>query len=152
SADGRFVIGLGGEERVRSRAVIVASGARYRRLEAENLAVFEGSCVHYWASPIERKLCAGQEVALVGAGNSAGQAAVYLASQVRKVWLLVRGSSLAASMSRYLVDRIAAQPNIELITSTEVSALEGQPGNLEAVRWRDRQTGREMRRPMSHLF
>ena len=70
----------------------VASGARYRRLDVANLAQFEGSCVHYWASPIEARLCAGQEVALVGAGNSAGQAAVYLASQVKKVWLLVRGA------------------------------------------------------------
>ena len=93
--------------RVRARAVVMASGARYRRLDVDNLAEFEGSCVHYWASPIEARLCSGQEVALVGAGNSAGQAAVYLASQVRKVWLLARGQSLDASMSRYLVDRIA---------------------------------------------
>ena len=103
-----------------------------------NLAEFEGSCVHYWASPIEARLCGGQEVALVGAGNSAGQAAVYLASQVEKVWLLARGDSLAASMSRYLVERIAAQPNIEVLTGTDITALEGSDGNLEAVRWRNR--------------
>src|SRR5207249_542237 len=82
------------------------------------------------------KLCAGQELALVGAGNSAGQAVVYLASQVSKVWLLVRGRSLEASMSRYLVDRIAALPNVEVLLQTEVTALEGQGGMLEAVRWR----------------
>ena len=94
--------------------------------------------MHYWASPIEAKLCGGQEVALVGAGNSAGQAAVYLASQVRKVWLLVRGGSLEATMSHYLVERIEAQPNIEVVTGTEITALEGREGNLESVRWRHR--------------
>ena len=83
---------VGDGETVRARAVVVASGARYRRLDVPNLAQFEGSCVHYWASPIEARLCGGQEVALVGAGNSAGQAAVYLASQVKKVWLLARGA------------------------------------------------------------
>ena len=103
------------EERVRARAVVIASGARYRRLDVHNLAAFEGSSVHYWASPLEAQLCAGQEVALVGAGNSAGQAAVYLADRVAKVWMIVRGASLAASMSRYLVERIAATPNIEIL-------------------------------------
>ena len=96
------------KERVRARAVVIASGARYRRLDVENLAAFEGSCVHYWASPLEGRLCAGQEVALVGGGNSAGQAVVYLSSQVAKVWLIVRGHSLDENMSRYLVERIAA--------------------------------------------
>ena len=89
-------------------------------------ASFEGSCVHYWASPLEGRLCAGQEVALVGAGNSAGQAVVYLSSQVTKVWLIVRGPSLDASMSRYLVDRIAARPNVQVLTETTVTALEGR--------------------------
>ncbi len=103
SAAGRFLLTLVNQERARARAVVIASGARYRRLDVENLASFEGSCVHYWASPLEGRLCAGQEVALVGAGNSAGQAAVYLSSQVAKVWLIVRGPSLDASMSRYLV-------------------------------------------------
>ncbi len=152
SAAGRFLLGLGNDERVRARAVIIASGARYRRLDAEHLAAFEGACVHYWASPLEGKLCAGQEVALVGAGNSAGQAAVYLASQVAKVWLLVRGPSLEASMSRYLVERIAAQPNIEVVSQTEVSALEGHGGVLEAIRWRHRPSDGETRQPIRHLF
>src|SRR5208337_4347003 len=101
-----FQLVLSNDERVSARAVVIASGAQYRRLDLENLGVFEGSSVHYWASPLEGRLCAGQEVALVGAGNSAGQAVVYLASQVAKVWLLARGPSLGASMSRYLVDRI----------------------------------------------
>ena len=105
--DGKFVLRLSNDERVSARSVVIASGARYRRPAVENLEAFEGASVHYWASPLEAKLCAGQEVALVGAGNSAGQATVYLASHVAKVWLLARGPDLAASMSRYLVDRIA---------------------------------------------
>src|SRR5205085_10282020 len=103
----RFQLGLANAEHVRARAVVIATGARYRRLAVENLPAFEGSAVHYWASNVEGKLCAGEEVALVGGGNSAGQAVVYLASQVSKVTLLVRGPSLHASMSRYLVDRIS---------------------------------------------
>ena len=142
--DGRFLITLANNERVHARAVVIASGARYRRLDVENLAAFEGSCVHYWASPLEGRLCAGQEVALVGAGNSAGQAVVYLSSQVAKVWLIVRGPSLDASMSRYLVERIAARPNVEVLTETTVSALEGQDGVLEAIRCRSRRSGEEV--------
>ena len=82
--------------------------------------------MHYWASPLEAQLCAGQEVALVGAGNSAGQAAVYLADRVKKVWMIVRGRSLEASMSRYLVDRIAALPNIEVLYDTEIERAGGR--------------------------
>jgi thioredoxin reductase (NADPH) len=149
---GRLFLGLGSDERVSARAVVIASGARYRRLQVENLAAFEGTSVHYWASPLESKLCAGQEVALVGAGNSAGQAAVYLGTQAAKVWLLARGPSLEATMSRYLIDRIAAQANIEILTETEVSALEGREGVLEATRWRHRPSNRETRRQIRHLF
>ena len=149
---GRFLLTLANEERVRARAVVIASGARYRRLDVENLASFEGSCVHYWASPLEGRLCAGQEVALVGGGNSAGQAAVYLSSQVAKVWLIVRGPSLDASMSRYLVERIAATPNIEVLTQTAVTALEGRDGILEAIRCRSHRSGEEVRRAIRHLF
>jgi thioredoxin reductase (NADPH) len=108
--------------------------------------------VHYWASPLEGKLCAGQEVALVGAGNSAGQAVVYLASQVAKVWLLVRGRDLEASMSRYLVDRIAGLSNVEVVTQAQISGLEGSDGVLEAIRWRRGASGEEVRRPIRHLF
>src|SRR5262245_47786865 len=132
----RFSVGLANGERVGARTVVIASGATYRRLDVENLAAFEGSSVHYWASPLEGKLCAGQEVALVGAGNSAGQAVVYLATQAPKVWLLARGRGLEASMSRYLVDRIAGLSNVEVLLHTEVSALEGEGGVLQAIRWR----------------
>jgi len=147
----RFEAQLANGERVRARAVVIASGARYRRLEVENLAAYEGSGVHYWASPLEAKLCTGQEVALVGAGNSAGQAVVYLASEVAKVWLLAR-RSLDATMSRYLVDRIAGLPNVEVLLRTEVVSLEGRGGVLEAIRWRHVPSGEETRRPIGHLF
>ena len=143
---------LSNDEHVSARSVVIASGARYRRLRVANLDAFEGSSVHYWASPLEGKLCAGQEVALVGAGNSAGQAVVYLASQVAKVWVLVRGASLAASMSRYLVDRIDGLANVEVVTGAEVSRLEGENGKLEAVHWRLDRSGEEVRRPIGHLF
>ncbi|WP_262266391.1 FAD-dependent oxidoreductase [Microvirga yunnanensis] len=153
AADGEshYYVRTGGDETVQARAVIVACGARYRRLAVANLAQFEGSSVHYWASPIEARLCAGQEVALVGAGNSAGQAAVYLASQVKTVWLLVRGAGLEESMSRYLIDRIEAQPNIKILTETMVTALDGEGETLEAIRWRNRH-GDEGKCPIRHLF
>ena len=151
-ADGQFVLRLFNGEAVRTRSVVIASGARYRRLDLPNLEEFEASSVHYWASPLEGKLATGQEVALVGAGNSAGQAAVYLAGRAAKVWLIVRGRDLAASMSSYLVERIRGLANVELVTEAEVSALEGRNGMLEAVCWRVAATSRDVRRPIKHLF
>jgi thioredoxin reductase (NADPH) len=149
---GHFTLNLRIGERVNARSVVLATGARYRRLHVENLDAFEASSVHYWASPLEAKLCANQEVALVGAGNSAGQAAVYLASQGAKVWMLVRRSDLAATMSRYLIDRIRGLANIEVVTDATISTLEGRDGMLEAVRWQIGATGQEVRRPIKHLF
>jgi thioredoxin reductase (NADPH) len=138
---------------VRSRTVVIATGARYRRPDCTNLQAMEGRGVWYWASPIEAKMCAGQEVALVGGGNSAGQAAVFLAGHVSKVWMLVRGSGLAASMSKYLIDRIAAIPNIELRIRTAIVGLTGSPASgVESVRWRHRETGREETRAIRNLF
>jgi len=147
-----FSLHLAGGERVRAKVVVIACGAEYRRLSVPDLAQYEGSHVHYWASPIEARLCHDEEVALVGAGNSAGQAAVYLASHARKVWMIVRGDSLTATMSRYLCDRIAAQPNIEVRLKSEVIGLEGHNGVLEQIRWRNRSTGEEGLRKLSHLF
>jgi thioredoxin reductase (NADPH) len=147
-----FVLKLSNNERVSARSVVIASGARYRQLAVDGLAPFEAASVHYWASPLEGKLCAGQEVALVGAGNSAGQAAVYLASQVSKVWLLVRGRDLASSMSRYLVDRIAGLPNVEVSTQTTVIGVEGRDAMLEAIRLRRGSSGDDVRLPIQHLF
>jgi thioredoxin reductase (NADPH) len=152
SDDGRFILTLANNERVRARTVVIASGARYRRLDVENLAAFEGATVHYWASPLEGRLCAGQEVALVGGGNSAGQAAVYLSGQVAKVWLIVRGRHLGTSMSRYLVERITARPNVEVLTETTVTALEGEDSVLKAIRYRSRRSGEEISRAIRHLF
>jgi thioredoxin reductase (NADPH) len=145
-----YVLHLEGEQRLKARTVVLACGARYRRLEIDNLHDFEMSSVHFWASPLEGNLCAEQEVALVGAGNSAGQATVYLASRAKKVWLLARGGSLDATMSRYLVDRISNLPNVEVLTNAEVTGLEGQDGRLEAIRWRHQ--GHEQRCAIQHLF
>jgi thioredoxin reductase (NADPH) len=152
NGDGRIVLRLADGQRVSTRSVILACGAQYRRLMVEKLDLFESASVHYWASPLEGKLCAGQEVALVGGGNSAGQAAVFLAGKVDKVWLLVRGDDLASSMSNYLVERIAGLPNVEIVTRAEISGLEGNEGQLEAVRWRRRGSDEEVRRDIRHLF
>jgi thioredoxin reductase (NADPH) len=149
---GGFSLSLANGERVRARAMVIASGARYRQLALPEIANFEAASVHYWASPIEGRLCAGQEVALVGGGNSAGQAAVYLASQVEKVWLLVRGPGLEASMSRYLIDRIAGLPNVELTPHAQLTGLHGESGTLDALSWRDMRSGAETRRSIRHLF
>jgi thioredoxin reductase (NADPH) len=149
-AGGGFRLDLSMDETVRARAVVVASGVRYRRLDVEHLDAYEGSGVHYWASPLEGRLCGEQEVALVGGGNSAGQATVYLATQAAKVWLLVRREGIEATMSRYLIDRIRGLPNVELVSRAQISALEGHGRTLEAVRWR--RAGVETRRPIRHLF
>jgi thioredoxin reductase (NADPH) len=147
-----FVLETVGEQHIHARSVVIATGAQYRRLDVANIASFEGSHVHYWASPVEARLCAAQDVVLVGAGNSAGQAAVYLARHAAKVWMLVRGKGLEATMSRYLISRIAAQHNIEVVTETEVNALEGENGQLQTVRWRHRHSGGETARPIRHVF
>jgi thioredoxin reductase (NADPH) len=148
----RFRVHLKDAEVVRTRTVVLATGATYRRLAVENLAQFEGSGVHYWASPLEGALCAGQEVALVGAGNSAGQAIVYLATQAKKIWVIARCKRLEDKMSQYLVERIAGLPNVEVVLQSEVSGLEGRDDVLEAIRWRHVPSRRETRRALGHLF
>ncbi len=151
--DGLFGVLLEDGRRVRARSVVVASGARYRRLALENLAAFEGRGVWYWASPIEARLCVRQEIIIVGGGNSAGQAAVFLAGHAAKVRIIVRGQGLAASMSRYLIQRITATSNIEVMTETEIVALEGSPElGLERVRWRSRRDGAETMAPITNVF
>src|SRR6266853_1093300 len=152
-ADGAFALALDGGESVRARSIVVASGARYRRPEIANLDKFEGRGVWYWASPIEARLCAEQEVVLVGGGNSAGQAAVFLSGYARKVHMVIRGGGLGASMSRYLIERIEATPNIELVFNTEIVALEGTEGvSLERARWRSRLSGEESTMTIRNLF
>jgi thioredoxin reductase (NADPH) len=123
-----------------------------RRPELPDLACYEGAGVSYWATPIEARLCAGEEVALVGGGNSAGQAAVFLAEHVRHLHLVVR-RPLAATMSRYLIDRIAALPNIELHVDHEIVSLEGDPRHgLTGAVFRGRPDGRTRHRDLRHLF
>ena len=137
--DGAFALTTECGQSLRAKSIVVASGARYRRPEIENLDAFEGRGVWYWASPIEAKLCVGQDVVLVGGGNSAGQAAVFLSGHARKVYMIIRGGGLGASMSRYLIERIEAAPNIELIFNAEVIGVEGGgDGSLERVRWKSR--------------
>jgi len=123
---------------LRGRTVVLASGARYRKPDLPDLARYEGRGVYYWASPVEAKLCRRQTVVLVGGGNSAGQAAVFLSGHAQKVHLMVRGPGLEATMSSYLIERIAATPNIELHTHLELAALEGDDGGLNRVRCRSR--------------
>jgi thioredoxin reductase (NADPH) len=151
--DGTFGLKLDDGEMLCARSIVVASGARYRRPEIENLADFEGRGVWYWASPIEARLCTEQEIVLVGGGNSAGQAAVFLAGHARKVYMVIRGGGLGASMSRYLIERIEATPNIELLFNTEVVGLEGtKDTTLERVRWRSRLGGEEIAADIRNLF
>jgi thioredoxin reductase (NADPH) len=146
-----FHLQLANGERIQARAAVIATGARYRRLDVPGLDEYEAGAVHYWASPLEANLCARQEVALVGGGNSAGQAVVFLAGHAGKVTLLVR-KPLAATMSAYLVERIQGLANVEVVTGVEVTALEGKDGILEAVRWRALASGEETHRPIAHLF
>jgi thioredoxin reductase (NADPH) len=150
---GAFGLKLDNGDVLRARSVVVASGARYRRPEIENLADFEGRGVWYWASPIEARLCADQDVVLVGGGNSAGQAAVFLSGHARRVHMVIRGGGLGASMSRYLIERIEAAPNIDLIFNAEIVALEGtKDGPLERVRWRSRLAAVESTFDTRNLF
>ncbi|MBX3561038.1 MAG: FAD-dependent oxidoreductase [Sphingomonas sp.] len=142
---------LANGERVQARAAVIATGARYRRLDVRDLDAFEGTSVHYWASPLEARLCDRQNVALVGGGNSAGQAVVFLAGQAGHVTLLTR-RPLEETMSAYLVERIAGLDNVEVVTGTEICALEGADGALSAIRWCRRGSQEEARRAVRQLF
>jgi len=142
---------IGDEESVPARTVIIASGAQYRRLNLENLSKFEGAGIYYGATHLEAQLCAGEEVVVVGGGNSAGQAAVFLAQTTRRVYMLVRSDGLAKTMSLYLIRRIEQTPNIELHSNTEVVALGGND-HLERVTWRNNQTGQTASHDIAHLF
>ena len=139
--------------RAKARTAVVASGARYRRPAIPRLEEFEGRGVWYWASPIEARMCRQEHVALVGGGNSAGQAAVFLSAYATRVSILLRGDGLAATMSSYLIDRIAATAKIEVLPRTELVALGGAPGShLERVRWRRMTTGEETELPIRNVF
>jgi thioredoxin reductase (NADPH) len=138
--DGHYLIGLSEGGEVAARSVIVATGARYRRLEVSRLERFEGVSVHYAATQAEAQLCEGEEVAVVGGGNSAGQAALFLAARTSRVYVLIRGDDLGKGMSRYLVDRITAAENIEVLANTEVRDLMGED-RLEGVVVEDNRSG-----------
>ena len=151
--DGLFGLALDDGDVLKARSIVIASGARYRRPEIERLTDFEGRGVWYWASPIEGRLCKAQEVILVGGGNSAGQAAVFLATQAARVRMVIRGGGLAASMSRYLIDRIESTANIELIFNTEVVALDGDAeAGLSRVTTRSRLSGEDETSEIRNLF
>jgi thioredoxin reductase (NADPH) len=137
--------------RIMARTVIIATGAEYRRLSLPNLSQFEGAGIYYGATFIESQLCGGEEVIVVGGGNSAGQAAIFLAQAARRVHMLVRSGSLADTMSRYLIRRIEQSPSIVLRTHTELVALDGS-SHLERVRWQDRQTGDVETHNIRHVF
>ena len=136
---------------VQGRSIIVAAGAQYRKLPLSNLAQFEGVGIYYGATQVEAILCTGQEVVVVGGGNSAGQAAMFLSAHAKHVHLLVRGPGLSDTMSRYLISRIEACSDITLRPYTEIEALEGGD-QLERIRWRDSQTGATETRAIQHLF
>jgi thioredoxin reductase (NADPH) len=138
-------------EKVPARTVVIATGAQYRKLSLENLSQFEGAGVYYGATHLESQLCVGDDVVIVGGGNSAGQAAVFLSRIARHVYVLVRGNGLAKSMSRYLIRRIEESPNIELRTNTEVTALTGND-RLEAIEWRSNKTGKVEQQLIGALF
>jgi len=137
--------------RIPARTVLIATGAQYRKLPLKNLSRFEGAGVYYGATFVERQLCGGEEVNVVGGGNSAGQAAVFLAQTTKRVHVIVRSASLATSMSRYLIRRIEESPNVIVRPYTEIVALEGNH-HLEFVRWRNSQTGQTEKHNIRHLF
>jgi len=142
---------LAGGGCVKASTVVVATGARYRRPDVPNLGDFEGRGVWYWASPIEARLCRNEEIVVVGGGNSAGQAVVFLRSFAAKIWMLIRGPSLAESMSRYLIDRVQRIANVDIMLGTEIGELLGDRA-LEAVTVEDRQSGAQRTLKARALF
>ena len=146
-----YALELGDGQRLPARSVIIASGAEYRRLPIDNLPQFEGAGVYYAATFMEAQLCAGEEVIVVGAGNSAGQAAVFLAQAARRVHMLIRSGGLADTMSRYLIRRIEEHPAIVRHVQTEIVTLEGN-GHLERVGWRDNHSERTETHAIRHVF
>src|ERR671918_1407532 len=147
----RYLVEVENEARISARTVVIATGAQYRRLPLENLSRFEGAGVYYGATFVEAQLCSGEEVIVVGGGNSAGQAAVFLTQITKRVHMLVRSTGLDKSMSRYLIRRIEKSPTIVLHPHTEIMALEGGD-HLESVRWRNNQTGQIEEHDISHVF
>jgi thioredoxin reductase (NADPH) len=146
-----YVVEVENGARIPARTIVIATGAEYRRPPCKNLLRFEGAGVYYGATLVEAQLCRGEEVIVVGGGNSAGQAAVFLAQTAKRVYMLVRSNSLAASMSRYLIRRIEESPTIIFRPQTEIVTLEGH-NHLDSVHWRNSQTGQTEKHEIRHLF
>ncbi|HEX8444661.1 MAG TPA: FAD-dependent oxidoreductase [Allosphingosinicella sp.] len=146
-----FCVEMEDGQRISTRSIIIATGARYRKLDLPNYDRFEGQGIHYAATWIEGNLCANEEVIVVGGGNSAGQAAVFLSRQARHVHMMVRGEGLAATMSDYLIQRIEASPKITLHSHTEITALEGER-TLQRVTWTNRASGDSETRTIGNIF
>lgn len=144
-------IDLATGERIQARTVVIATGARYRRLDVDRLEEFEGDSVHYWASPLEADLSRGEDIALVGGGNSAGQATVFLAEYAARITLVVR-RPLSETMSHYLVERIEGLPNVTVVAGAEIAALKGNDGDLHSICIRDRLSGEESWHDVRYLF
>jgi thioredoxin reductase (NADPH) len=147
----RYSVEIDDGQRVQARTIVIATGAEYRKPALHNLSSFEGAGVYYGATPMEAQLCTGEEVAVVGGGNSAGQAAVFLSQHTRRVHMVVRAEGLADTMSRYLIRRIEENPSIVLHTRTQIVALEGS-GRLERIRWRHDDTGQTEDHDIGHVF
>jgi thioredoxin reductase (NADPH) len=147
-----YVVVLDNGARISTRTIVIATGAQYRKLPLENLSRFEGAGVYYGATFVEAQLCRGEEVIVVGGGNSAGQAAVFLAQTTKHVHMLVRSSGLSTGMSRYLIRRIENSPMITLRPQTEIVALEGEGHHLNSVYWRNGKTGQAEKHEVSHIF
>ncbi len=147
-----YVVELESGAQIFARTIVIATGAQYRKPALENLSRFEGAGIYYSATFVETQLCGGEEVIVVGGGNSAGQAAVFLAQTTKRVHLLVRSTSLVASMSRYLIRRIEESPTIIFRPQTEIVAVEGGRDHLESVYWRNNQTGQTEKHEVRHLF
>ena len=146
-----YTVEINDGQQIPTRTVIIATGAEYRKPQIDNLSRFEGAGIYYGATFMEAQLCVGEEVVVVGGGNSAGQAAVFLAQTAKRVHMLVRSSGLAASMSRYLIPRIEENPTIVLCTQTEIVGIEGNY-HLEHVSWKDCHSGKVETRAIQHVF
>jgi thioredoxin reductase (NADPH) len=147
-----YFVELENGAQISTRTIVIATGAQYRKLPVENLSQFEGAGVYHGATFVEAQLCGGEEVIVVGGGNSAGQAAVFLAQTTKHVHMLVRSSGLAATMSRYLIRRIENSPAITLRPQTEIVAVEGRGNHLDSIYWRNSQTGQTEKHEISHIF
>ena len=146
-----YVVEAENGTRIPARTILIATGAQYRKLPLENLSQFEGAGVYYGATFVERQLCGGEEVIVVGGGNSAGQAAVFLAQTTKRVYILVRSAGLASSMSRYLIHRIEESPNVTVKPYTEIISLEGND-HLNSVSWRNSQSGHVEKHGIKRIF